>query len=259
MADVLAAEWRKALTARSTHIILGVVAVLTGLMILLAGYFVSVWDSMPPEGRANSSLGGLPDLLGWILSLVMAVFGTLAITSEYASGMIRTTFIAMPRRGRVLAAKALIVASITFVVSEAALAATLLASSAIIGDRVITGQAPVDASAGFLIVAMGLSTTTFALVGLAIGAITRSALASVVSLVMLWYIVPLVARFAPAPWNDLLGSIVPGALAGQLAGTGNINSVFGAALPPWAALAVMVAYAAIPLAGALVTIMRRDA
>ena len=122
MADVLAAEWRKTLTARSTHIILGVVALFTGLMVLLAVYFVSVWDSLPPEGRANASLGGLPELLGWILSLCMAVFGTLAITSEYASGMIRTTFIAMPRRGRVLAAKALIVAGVTFVVSELALA-----------------------------------------------------------------------------------------------------------------------------------------
>jgi ABC-type transport system involved in multi-copper enzyme maturation permease subunit len=259
MPDVLAAEWRKALTARSTHIILGVVAVFTGLMILLAVYFVSVWDAMPPEGRASASLGGLHDLLGWVLSLVMSVFGTLAITSEYASGMIRTTFIAMPRRGQVLAAKALIVAGITFVVSEVALGVTLLASSAIIGDRVVTGQAPVDADAAFLIVAMGLSTTTFALVGLALGSITRSALASVVSLVMLWYLVPLVARFAPTPWNDVLGSIVPGALAGQLAGTGNVNSVFAAALPPWAALVVLLGYAVVPLVGAVLVVTRRDA
>jgi ABC-type transport system involved in multi-copper enzyme maturation permease subunit len=259
MVDVLAAEWRKTLTARSTHIILGVVAVFTGLMILLALYFVSVWDSLPPEGRANASLGGLPELLGWILSLCMAVFGTLAITSEYASGMIRTTFIAMPRRGRVLAAKALVVAGVTFVVSELALALTLLASSTVIGDRVIVGQAPPDARAAVLIVAMGLSTTVFALLGLALGAIMRSALASVVSLAMLWYIVPIVARFAPDPWSELLRSVVPGALAGQLAGTGNLNSVFGAALPPWAALAAMLAYVAIPLAGALLTVMRRDA
>lgn len=259
MLDVLAAEWLKTRTARSTWVIAGVVALFTGLMILLAAYFVSVWDSLPPEGRANSSLGGLPELLGWILSLCMAVFGTLAITSEYASGMIQATFTAMPRRGRVLAAKALVVGSMTFALSEAALAITSFATSAIIGDRVITGQAPVDAGAGLLIVAMGLSTTTFALIGLALGAITRSGLAIVVALALVWYVVPLVAQFAPAPWSEWLGSLVPGALAGQLAGTGNANTVFAAGLPPWAAFAVMLAYAGIPLAIAAILLRQRDA
>lgn len=259
MRDVLAAEWLKIRTARSTRIIVGVVAVLTGLMALLAWYFVSVWDSLPPERQANSSLGGLPDLLGWILSLCMAVFGTLAIASEYANGMIRTTFIAMPRRGRVLGAKALIVGGVTFVTAEVALTVTLLASAMIVGDRAITGQTPPDADSAVLIVAMGLSTTTFALIGLALGAITRSALASIVSLAMIWYIVPLVARFAPAPISDWLTSLVPGALAGQLAGTGNVNSVFGAVLPPAAALLAMLAYAIIPLAIATITVDRRDA
>ena len=76
---------------------------------------------------------------------------------------------------------------------------------------------------------------------------------------MLWYIVPLVTRFAPPPISDWLGSLVPGALAGQLAGTGNVNSVFGAVLPPTAALMVMLAYALIPLAIAKITVDRRDA
>jgi ABC-type transport system involved in multi-copper enzyme maturation permease subunit len=258
MLDVLAAEWLKIRTARSTKIIIGVVAVLTGLMALLAWYFVSTWDALPPEGQVNSSLGSLPDLLGWILSLCMAVFGTLAIASEYANGMIRTTFIAMPRRGRVLAAKALIVGAVTFVTAEVALTVTLLASTAIVGDRAIAGQTPPDAATAVQIVAMGLSTTTFALIGLALGAITRSALASVVSLAMLWYIVPLVARLAPAPISEWLRSLVPGALAGQLAGTGNVNSVFGAVLPPAAALLAMLAYAIVPLVIAAITVDRRD-
>jgi ABC-2 type transport system permease protein len=259
MLDVLAAEWLKIRTARSTRIILGVVVVLTGLMALLAWYFVSVWDALPPEQQASSSLGSLPDLLGWILSLCMAVFGTLVIASEFANGMIRTTFIAMPRRGRVLAAKSIVVGVVTFVTAEVALTVTLLASTAIIGDRVVTGQDPPEAGSAVLIVAMGLSTTTFALIGLALGAITRSALASIVALAMLWYIVPLVARLAPAPISQWIGSLVPGALAGQLAGTGNVNSVFGAVLPPAAALAAMLAYAIIPLAVAAVTLERRDA
>lgn len=75
---------------------------------------------------------------------------------------------------------------------------------------------------------------------------------------MLWYIVPLIARFAPAPIRDWLTSLVPGALAGQLAGTGNVNSVFGAVLPPATALLAMLAYAIVPLVIAAVTVDRRD-
>jgi ABC-2 type transport system permease protein len=227
-------------------------------MILLAWYFVSVWDSLPPEGRANSALGGLPELLGWLLSLCMAVFGALAKTSEYASGMIETTFIAAPRRGAVIAAKALVVGVVSFVVAEVALTITLVTTATMIGDRAIVGQAPMGAHGAVLIFAMGLSTATFALIGLALGAITRSALASIVTLAILWYIVPIVARIAPAPWPEWITSLIPGALAGQLAGTGNVNSVFGAAPPPWAALVAILTYALIPLAIATLVVTRRD-
>ena len=94
----------------------------------------------------------------------------------------------MPRRGTVLAAKAVVVALVAFVVSEAALGVTLLGTALIVGSRAINGQAPLAVGDLTLLVAMGLSTTSFAMIGLGLGAISRSALASVVSLVLLWYI-----------------------------------------------------------------------
>ena len=45
----------------------------------------------------------------------MIALGALFITAEYRRGMIRTTFAASPRRGRVLAAKAMVIGSVTFV------------------------------------------------------------------------------------------------------------------------------------------------
>ncbi len=259
MRDVLAAEWSKTITARSTRYLLGVVALFTILMLGLAWYFVAFWDGLSPAARPHASLGSLPELLGWILALCMAVFGTLAITSEYASGMIQSTFLAVPRRGEVLAAKAVVVALVTSVVSEAALGVTLLGTALIVGSRAINGQAPPAFGDVALLVAMGLSTTTFAMIGLGLGAISRSALASVVSLVLLWYIGPLLANHVPQPWSAWLTSLVPGALAGQLAGTGNAQSVFGAALPPWAAFGALLAYSVVPLAVARIAITKRDA
>ncbi len=259
MADILAAEWLKLRTARSTWLVLGVLVVFTALMLAVAWYFVATWDGLTPERRANAALGSLPTLMGWIASLIMAVFGAVAITSECANGMILTTFLAMPNRAQVLFAKAVVVAVVTFVATEASLLVTLLGSAAILGDRPISGQTPLDVGGLVFVIAMGLSTATFALIGLGLGAITRSGLATVVVLALVWYIVPLVAAHVPAPWNEVLSSLVPGALAGQLATTGNQDSVFSALLAPWQAALVMLTYAVVPLALGAAALVRRDA
>ncbi len=149
-------------------------------------------------------------------------------------------------------------ALVTFVATEAALLVTLVGSAAIVGDRPIGGQTPLDIDGLVFVVAMGLSTATFALIGLGLGAITRSGLATVVALALVWYIVPLIAGHIPSPWSDVLSSLVPGALAGQLAATGNQDSVFSALLTPWQAALVMLGYAFGPLIlGAAA--LRRDA
>ena len=258
MLDALAAEWLKIRTARYTRYVLGTLAAFSALMPLLAWYFVTTWDSLTPEARAHAALGPLPVFLGWIASLCMAVFGALAITSEYSSGMIRTTFAAMPRRRTVLAAKGAIVAAVTFVATGAALVATLVTGAFIVGGRPIADQTPVDPSGFAIVAATALTVTAFALIGLGLGAITRSAVASVVGLALLWYVVPLLSMHLPAPWAAWVSSLVPGALAGQLAGTGNANSVFAAVLSPWEAFAVMLAYIAVPLAAGAIVISRRD-
>ncbi len=259
MIDQVAAEWLKLRTASSTRIIAGTLGVLTLLMLGIAWYFVATWDGASPGMRAHSSLGSLVDLMGWIASLVMAVFGTLAITSEFGSGMIRTTFTAMPRRWRVLEAKAVVVACATFLATLAALTITDLGSALIVGDRPIGGQPPLDAQGALIVLAMALSAVVFALIGLGLGALTRSGLASVVILALLWYVMPLVAGHVPAPWGAWLSSLMPGALAGELAGTGNANSVFAAALTPTEALLAMLLYAVGPCIAGGVAVARRDA
>lgn len=259
MGDSIAAEWQKLVTARSTRVVLGTMGVLTALTLGIAWYFVATWDGLSPEMRAHASLGSLPDLMGWIASLVMAVFGTLAITSEFSSGMIRTTFVAMPRRSQVLAAKAVVVAVVALLVSGFALAITLVGSACIVGTRPIGGQTPLDTQGAAIVLALALSTAMFSLVGLGLGACTRSGIASVVSLALLWYVGPLIATHTPPPWSAWLSSLVPGALAGELAGTGNANSVFGAALTPIQALVAMLLYAFGPLIAGGVAVTRTDA
>jgi ABC-2 type transport system permease protein len=72
-----------------------------------------------------------------IASLAIVVLRVLCISSEYSSGMIRTSLIAVPKRGRVLAAKALVFAGVTFVVGEVTCFVAFF-----VGQALISGHAP---------------------------------------------------------------------------------------------------------------------
>ena len=56
---------------------------------------------------------------------VALVIGVMFITAEYRTGLIRTTFTASPRRGRVLAAKAIVLGAVTFTATLIAVAITI--------------------------------------------------------------------------------------------------------------------------------------
>jgi ABC-type transport system involved in multi-copper enzyme maturation permease subunit len=259
MIDAIATEWLKIRTVRSTYYTLGVVALFVGFMAFLSWQVAAMWDSFSPEQRTHFSVSPLSDLTGSVAQMCLAVLGVLVITSEYASGMIRTTLTVLPGRRTVLAAKATVVAAVALVTGQVATVATFLLGRLIIGDRPIRGQPTGVADQMPLLLATGLSVMVFALVGLALAALTRSATAAIATMAALWYLLPLIVYHLPAPWNARIGSVVPGALPGQLAGTGNAHSVYGALLSPLGALAVMAAYALVPLGMAGAAMTRRDA
>ena len=114
--DALRSEWTKLRSVRSTF------WALTVTVVLGVGLGAAI-SAAAARGYATSSVSGK---LSWdptavsldgmaIASLAIAVLGVLSISSEYSSGMIRTSLIAVPRRGRVLAAKSLVFAAVTFV------------------------------------------------------------------------------------------------------------------------------------------------
>ena len=110
-------------------------------------------------------------LLGTFAGLIaVIVVATLFITAEYRRGLIRTTLAASPRRGRVLAAKAIVIGAVTFVAGLAAAAVAVAARRGRIlranGNyvfpvtwltelRVIVGTAALLAVAAVLALALG--------------------------------------------------------------------------------------------------------
>jgi hypothetical protein len=100
--DLLASEWTKLRSIRSTYLVLlGSAAVAVAVGIFSAATVKTSkldWATFDP---VQTSLAGL-----LVVQLAFGVFGALVITSEHATGTIRTTFAAVPRRRAVLAAKA---------------------------------------------------------------------------------------------------------------------------------------------------------
>ncbi len=189
-----------------------------------------------------------------VAQLALGVLGVLLVTGEYSTGAIRTGLIAVPRRGRFLTAKAVVIIALTFVVSEVTAFVAFF-----VGQAVISGQAP-TASLGQphvlrALIGCGLYGALIGLLGLALGALLRSAAAAITILVALMYVLPGVAAALPASIEHTVEKFWP-TQAGQ-----QITTVVRGAhtLAPWAGLAVMCLFVAIVAAAAFVTVDRRDA
>jgi ABC-type transport system involved in multi-copper enzyme maturation permease subunit len=259
MIDAIAAEWIKLRSVRSTYILAGVVLAGVGPAVLLAFYAARAWDGASAEQRTHFALSDLPELIGWVGQLCMALLGVLAVTTEHGSGMIRTTFSVLPQRVTVLAGKAVVVGATALAVGIGVPMVTLAVTRPIIGDRPIRGSSTPLPDELRLLLASGLLIAVFALLGLGLGAMIRSTAGAIVTVVALWYLLPIVALNLPSPWDDRMTSVMLLNLARQLAGGHYESSTPPGLLSPAGALVTMAAYVAVPLAISALLIRRRDA
>lgn len=242
--DLLAAEWTKVRSLRSTYLTLLGAAVVT----LAVGTFAASRVAAGHDGffdPVEISLSG-----SLIVQLAFAIFGALAITSEHTSGMIRTTFAACPRRRAVLAAKATVIGAIALVTGELiAFAAFFLGRLELtrrhlnvdLGDP---GVLRAVAGAGFYLFAM-------ALIGLSLGVIIRHT-AGTLGAIGLVFLQPLLVLPSFPRW---VGDTVLW-WAGQAIMSSRPRPNYGSAA---AGFGVCAAYTVILLAVAAYLIERRDA
>jgi ABC-type transport system involved in multi-copper enzyme maturation permease subunit len=236
------------------------------------GFTVSGAGDLAPATRGDVPVGAAAgDLLfGTFPALiVVAVVATLTITTEYRYGLIRGTLSAGTRRGRVLAAKAVVLAGVTF---AAVLVATVVALP--LWLRLIRGFGVFlfPAPPGVLLRAEVGTAAVLAVVAvfaLAVGTVLRrsaTAVTAVVATTILPYLLAL-TPFLPPPMAQWLTRFTPVAgLAVQqtLIRYPQVDSVYTPAngyypLPPWAGFAVLCGYAALALGVAAVLLRRRDA
>jgi ABC-2 type transport system permease protein len=174
----LNSEWTKLRSVRSTWM-------LTGLAIVLPVVFssvvalVMVLTSGPIETFSEADrvmsdplTSSMPGMLFSLILLI--VLGVTAVSSEYSSGMIRTTFIVNPHRIQVGAAKALIVGLLGVAIHAIAVPGMFLASQAIYGAYGLETASVTDSDATrFLLVVALVVPLTYTLISLSIAYLLR--------------------------------------------------------------------------------------
>ncbi|MFF0296104.1 ABC transporter permease [Kitasatospora sp. NPDC004614] len=256
--DLLAAEWIKLRSLRSIPWFL-LFATLTIVAMNANGARTSraEFDSWPaPQQAYYAEFGALHDAFtrpcASLVLLMMGALGAIAILSEQTTGLLRTTFAAVPARREVLAAKLLVVAATATGFGLLVASVSFWLDEAILAGK-YGGVSIGDPGALRLLLASALLAPVGALVGLALGAVIRHSVTAMVALFALLFMVPMfvrdnthfgavVAHMQPFNAWDRLG------LVGEMTGQRYPSSIGGAwaVYPIWAALAVLLALFTVP-------------
>jgi len=254
MTAAMSFEWTKLRTLRSTWWCVGVAAFLQLGYALLVGL----------DARLDLEESGGPDVLvvsdAGLLSIQFAQYALiaaalLAVTGEYSTGTIGMTLRAVPVRGRMLAAKALVVAGAVAVVGAVLQLAGSVVAGLVAGSaaRWEIGDLAVDT-----VLAAGYS-ATLAAFALGLGTALRSAVGGLTAVLVIAVVLPTVL--------GRIGIDVVQSLNDYLPGSAGVAAVYGAVsdavedqpYPPGVALLVLAGWAAATVGTGYLVLRRRDA
>ena len=199
----LRSEWTKLASLRSTAVVTGVaIAGAILLTVLLSVVIGETWrDWGPDEQQAFDPIGW--SLIGGIWSgILFTVLGITVASSEYSSGMIRQTLTATPRRGRVVAAKAAVVALYTGAAGLVSTLAMFLVAQPLLASYGLPSSSLGDADAIRTVLTTGLLFPLLPVMAMALGFALRSAVWAVVSLLVLIFAPAFLAGVLPAWFRE---------------------------------------------------------
>lgn len=258
MNDVIASEWAKVRSLRSTYYLLGVTLLAIVVGAVLSMLIVTSWDQASTADKAHFPGADAGVVVLPFVLCVLAAFGGMVITGEYGSGMMRTSLVAAPQRRALLLGKAAVVAVVAFVVGQVVSFGITLIELAVIGNR----PAPINpwphgfASAAMPAFATGLLVAVVALVALGLGTVIRSTAGTLVTMITLLFILPSVVAFLPSPWDIRIAAVLPLNLATALA---NSTTTISSPLSPLGAGLLMVGYVVVSLGAGAIAFTKRDA
>ena len=259
MSEALHAEWTKLRTLPGTAwLLLGMVAVT-----VIISATVSAAVSCTSTAACHVDVTKLSLTGTYLGQAVVAIVAVLAVGGEYATGMIRTTLAATPRRTTLLAAKAGVVTAVTLVAGTLAVLGSLLAGRLILPGHGYTpaNGYPVLSLANGTVLRAGAGTVLYlaliALLSLGIAAVVRDAAVAIGAVLGLLYLFPILGQVAGSPGVarhlQQIGPMSAGLEIQAIAGLHNLP------IGPWAGLGVLAAWAAAALLAGALLLRWRDA
>jgi ABC-2 type transport system permease protein len=249
---VVRAEWRRQVSLGSTWWTLTILVLaiagsgaFTGLGVAL-GHLAATPEDVGALGGALSGAGAA--------EIVVAVFGLLAVTGEYATGATRSMFTAVPARIPVLLARAAVVGATVLVLSVALTTGTFGIARILIGsaglDLSITAPGVLRALAG-----AAVYLALLAVMGTGVGWLLRSTAGGLGVMFGLLYGLPVIGLMIPDRYAATVTRFLPANLGGAMMEPSAAPGMLSA----WTATAVLVAWAAAILILAAAVVRRRDA
>jgi ABC-2 type transport system permease protein len=259
MRTALHAEWTKLRTLPGTGwLLLGVVA---ATVVISAAVSASV--SCSSMAACHIDVTKLSLTGTYLGQAVVAIVAVLAVSGEYATGMIRTTLAAVPRRTTVLAAKAAVVTGVTLAAGTLAVLGSVLAARLILPGH---GYTPAN---GYPVLSLGDGTVLraaagtvlylalIALFSLGLAAAVRDAAVAIGAVLGLLYLFPILTQVAGSPGVARhLQQIGPMTAGLEIQASTGLHSL---PIGPWAGLGVLAAWAAAALLAGTLVLRLRDA
>ncbi|MGA5352654.1 ABC transporter permease [Streptomyces thermodiastaticus] len=252
--QVVRSEWTKIRSVASTAWTLSLAVVVTlALGVLISALSRRESGSMDPRARLSFD-PTLVSFAGMTLGqLAMVVFGVLVVSTEYSTGMIRTSLAAVPRRGVFLASKVAVATALALVVGMATSFAAFFLGQAMLGPL---GTSLGEPGVLRAVVGGGLYMTLIAVFSMGIATMLRSPLLSLGILMPFFFLISnilgnvsatkKVGRFLPDQAGSRIMEVVPRAAD---------DTPYG----PWGGLGIMVLWVVAALAGGYAVLRRRDA
>jgi len=255
--NLVSSEWTKLTSVRSTIWALLLLVVLsvsfTGLLI---GLIAGQWDTITEQQRQAIRVDPVSQILGsgfQFSQLAVCVLGVLVVTSEYGTGTIRASMLAVPRRTPLLAAKAVLFAAVTFVVAEVAAFASFFLGAAILRSHVpvsLTGPGVLRA-----VIGAGLYISLLGVFAIAVGTLVRHTAAAITGIIGFVLVLAPLTLLLPGSIGRYVYAYLPTNAGQQIATSGHGAD---ALLGPWQGFGVFALWTAALLILAAYLLRRRD-
>jgi hypothetical protein len=254
---VALSEWTKLHSLRSTRRSLFVAVLLTiGFPCLFASILSSRWGHLSAGERADHARHPLEVAIAGVnvSQLAIAVLGVLVITGEYSTGMIRSSFLAVPKRLPVLWAKTGVYALVVAALMVPSVLIGYFASQAILNRHHILQVPFSQHGVARAVLGAALYLVLVGVFALAVGAIVRNTAGGIATFAAIFFVIPPLMNILPSTWNNAISQYLP-SNAGRsvFALTHDAHS-----LHPLPGILLFAAYCAVALAIAAVLLVQRD-